>query len=196
MSAVERLARFVDPAGRLQVGMVRGLDADGSPRPGAQVVPCSGSLFTGLQPAGAPVPLESVRLLAPVVPSKVVGIGSNYRDHAAEMGRALPEVPKVFLKPSSSVIGPGDPIELPPSSARVDHEAELGVVIGRTARRVSTADALRHVLGYTVVNDVTARDLQRSDKVFGRAKTSMASAPGPDRHGAGRRRPRGPGVAG
>ncbi len=167
---VRYLARFFDAEGRLRVGTVHGLAPDGTPTDATRIQPCVGDLFAALDPEGPPLPLTAVRLLAPVVPSKVVGIGSNYRDHAAEMGKPLPPVPKVFLKPSTAVSNPGDPIVLPPGCARVDHEAELGVVIGRTATRVSAERALDHVLGYTVVNDVTARDFQRSDGVFGRAK--------------------------
>jgi 2-keto-4-pentenoate hydratase/2-oxohepta-3-ene-1,7-dioic acid hydratase in catechol pathway len=110
------------------------------------------------------------RLLAPVEPGKIVCIGSNYRDHAAEMGKPVPDRPKIFLKPPSSVVGPEERIEIPPLTTRVDHEAELGVVIGRRCRRVSPADALDYVFGYTCVNDVTARDFQKEDGVFARAK--------------------------
>lgn len=110
------------------------------------------------------------RLLAPVEPTKIVGIGSNYRDHAAEMGKPVPAEPKVFLKAPSALIGPGERVEIPPGTTRVDHEAELGVVIGRRCRRVAKADALDHVFGYTNVNDVTARDFQLADGVFARAK--------------------------
>ena len=111
-----------------------------------------------------------VRLLAPVLPSKIVAIGLNYRAHAEETGRGLPEEPMIFLKPTTSVIGPGDAILMPPQSQRVDHEAELAVVIGRATRNVAAADALDHVLGYTCANDVTARDLQAKDVQFTRAK--------------------------
>jgi len=103
-------------------------------------------------------------------PSKIIGIGSNYRRHIEEMGRAIPQRPKIFLKPPSALIGTGDAIVLPPGTERVDHEAELGVVIGQTMTRVSVADALDYVAGYTAVNDVTARDFQRADGVFARAK--------------------------
>ena len=103
-------------------------------------------------------------------PSKIIGIGSNYRRHIKEMGRSIPTVPKVFLKPPSSLIGSGDAIEIPPGTERVDHEAELGVVIGRRMARVRASDALTFVEGYTAVNDVTARDFQRADGVFARAK--------------------------
>ncbi len=103
-------------------------------------------------------------------PTKIVGIGSNYRKHIEEMGKSVPAVPKVFLKPNTTLIGPGEAIRIPPGTARVDHEAELGVVIGRTMYRVRAAEALDHVAGYTCVNDVTARDFQRVDGVFTRAK--------------------------
>ena len=113
---------------------------------------------------------SQVRLLAPVLPSKVCAIGLNYVAHAEEQGKPLPEEPLLFLKPSTSVIGPGEPILLPPQSERVDHEAELALVIGRATRNVGAADALDHVLGYTCANDVTARDLQRRDVQFTRGK--------------------------
>jgi 2-keto-4-pentenoate hydratase/2-oxohepta-3-ene-1,7-dioic acid hydratase in catechol pathway len=103
-------------------------------------------------------------------PSKIIGIGSNYRRHIEEMGRPIPEHPKIFLMPPSALIGPGEAIEIPPGTERVDHEAELGVVIGVPMCRVSVADALDYVAGYTAVNDVTARDFQRADGVFSRAK--------------------------
>lgn len=106
----------------------------------------------------------------PARATKIVGIGSNYRKHIEEMGKAVPVVPKVFLKPVSALIGTGEPIVIPPGTQRVDHEAELGVVIGRRMSRVSAAEALRYVAGYTCVNDVTARDFQRADGVFARAK--------------------------
>jgi 2-keto-4-pentenoate hydratase/2-oxohepta-3-ene-1,7-dioic acid hydratase in catechol pathway len=115
-------------------------------------------------------PLERLELLAPVVPSKVIGIASNYRDHAREMGKPVPTLPKIFLKPPSSVIGPLAPIPIPPKTERVDHEAELGVVIGRRCSRVRQEESLSYVFGYTCVNDVTARDFQAADGVFARAK--------------------------
>jgi 2-keto-4-pentenoate hydratase/2-oxohepta-3-ene-1,7-dioic acid hydratase in catechol pathway len=114
--------------------------------------------------------LPDVRLVAPILPSKVVAIGKNYADHAREMGGEAPSSPVIFLKPSTAVIGSGDTIRVPPESTRVDHEAELAVVIGRPARDVSRADALSHVLGYTAANDVTARDQQKADGQFTRAK--------------------------
>jgi 2-keto-4-pentenoate hydratase/2-oxohepta-3-ene-1,7-dioic acid hydratase in catechol pathway len=114
--------------------------------------------------------LQEVRLLSPCVPSKVVAVGLNYRDHAEEMSLPLPLEPLLFLKPASSVIGPGDAIVLPPQSARVDYEAELAVVIGKTAKNVSRAEASDYIQGYTCLNDVTARDLQNKDGQWTRAK--------------------------
>jgi 2-keto-4-pentenoate hydratase/2-oxohepta-3-ene-1,7-dioic acid hydratase in catechol pathway len=113
---------------------------------------------------------QQVRVLAPVLPSKVVAIGLNYRSHAEETGMPLPEEPMMFLKPSTSVIGPGDTIYLPPQSERVDHEAELALVIGRAARNVTDVAAAEAIAGYTCANDVTARDLQARDVQFTRAK--------------------------
>lgn len=128
-------------------------------------------MFAGYDPTGERVPLAEAKLLAPVIPrSKVVAVGKNYRDHAAEMGGEAPAEPLLFLKPNTAVIGPGDAIVLPPESSRVEFEGELAVVIGRIARRVSEADAASVIFGYTVANDVTARDLQRSDGQWTRAK--------------------------
>jgi 2-keto-4-pentenoate hydratase/2-oxohepta-3-ene-1,7-dioic acid hydratase in catechol pathway len=128
-------------------------------------------LFAGFETTGERIPLADATLLAPVIPrSKVVGVGKNYRDHAAEMGGEAPREPLLFLKPNTSVIGPGDTIVRPPQSTRVDFEGELAIVIGSVARNVSAADAARVVFGYTVGNDVTARDLQRSDGQWTRAK--------------------------
>ena len=118
-------------------------------------------LATGQATDGAPVALDDVRLLAPVPrPGKVFGVGLNYRDHAAESGQPIPETPILFPKFANSVIGPGAPIVIPPETAQPDYEAELGVVIGRRAHRVSEAEALSFVAGYTCMNDVSARDLQ------------------------------------
>jgi len=116
--------------------------------------------------------LDEVRILAPVIPSKVVCVGRNYREHAAELGNKMPDEPLLFLKPPSSVIASGDRIELPPESQQVEHEGELGVVIGRTARKLAQDDdPLSYVFGYTCINDVTARDLQRKDVQFTRGKS-------------------------
>jgi len=115
--------------------------------------------------------LSEVRLLAPVSPTKVVAIGLNYRDHAEEVRLPIPEEPLLFIKPSSSIIGPQEPILMPPQSTRVDYEAELAVVIGKQARRVPSEQADEHILGYTCLNDVTARDLQKRDGQWTRAKS-------------------------
>jgi 2-keto-4-pentenoate hydratase/2-oxohepta-3-ene-1,7-dioic acid hydratase in catechol pathway len=116
------------------------------------------------------VALSAAKLLAPVSPTKIVCVGRNYRAHAAELGNDVPPEPLLFFKPPSSIIGPDDMIELPSASSHVDHEAELGVVIGSRARNVSVNQALDHVFGYTCVNDVTARDLQKKDGQWARAK--------------------------
>jgi len=117
------------------------------------------------------IPTSRVRLLAPCEPSKVVAVGLNYRDHAQETGHPLPEEPLLFIKPSTSVIGPHEAIKLPHSSQRVDYEAELAVVIGRRAYKVDESEALDHVWGYTCLNDVTARDLQAKDGQWTRSKS-------------------------
>jgi 2-keto-4-pentenoate hydratase/2-oxohepta-3-ene-1,7-dioic acid hydratase in catechol pathway len=136
-----------------------------------------GTFFEDPIPTGEQVPLADVRLLAPVLPSKLVCVGRNYAAHAAEWGLDVPEEPLLFLKPSTAVIGPGDPIELLPISKRVDYEGELAVVIGRLARRVRAEDTYRYVLGYTCANDVTLRDLQHTKDQWARAKGFDGSAP-------------------
>src|SRR5687767_5966047 len=117
------------------------------------------------------IPLDDVTLLAPVVPSKIVCVGRNYREHAAEFGNKMPDEPMLFLKAPSAIIGPDDRIEMPSASQQVEHEGELGVVIGFTGRNISENDALAYVFGYTCVNDVTARDVQRKDVQFTRGKS-------------------------
>ena len=135
------------------------------------VVLAGDPMYAGYDTTGERVKLTDATLLAPVLPrSKVVAIGKNYRDHAAEMGGEAPEAPLMFLKPNTAVIGPNDAIVLPPQSERVEHEGELAVVIGRIAKDVSAANALDYVFGYTAANDVTARDLQRADGQWARAK--------------------------
>jgi len=116
------------------------------------------------------VPFREADLRAPVEPFKILCIGRNYVAHAKELGHEVPKEPLLFLKPKTALIGHGGVVELPPESARVEHEAELGVIIGKTARRVSRESALDYVFGYTCVCDVTARDLQRSDGQWSRAK--------------------------
>jgi 2-keto-4-pentenoate hydratase/2-oxohepta-3-ene-1,7-dioic acid hydratase in catechol pathway len=118
------------------------------------------------------VPLPEARLLAPVAPSKIVCVGRNYREHAAELGNPMPAEPLLFLKAPSSLVGDGEAIELPHASQRVEHEGELAVVIGRECRRLGDSEnPLDYVLGYTCLNDVTARDLQKRDVQFTRAKS-------------------------
>ena len=135
------------------------------------VAAIDGHPFGSLSFTGDRWALSDVRLLSPFLPSKVVALGKNYADHAAEMGgEKPPETPMIFIKPSTSVIGEGDAIRLPPSSEEVHYEGELAVVIGTPARNVAPQDALRHVFGYAAANDVTARDQQRADVQFTRAK--------------------------
>jgi len=115
-------------------------------------------------------PLEEIRLLAPCTPTKIVALGLNYRDHAKELGMSLPDEPLIFLKPPSAVIGPQDAIRIPDMSHQVEHEAELAVVIGKRTRDIAPEKAAESILGYTCLNDVTARDLQKKDVQFTRSK--------------------------
>lgn len=136
-------------------------------------------LYQPAMPTGERVELgDGVRLLAPVIPrSKVIGVGRNYADHAAEMGNELPQRPLLFFKPNTAVVGPDDPIVLPDFTQEVSYEAELAVVIGRLAKNVDPKDAASYVLGYTVANDVTARDAQRGDGQWARAKGFDSACP-------------------
>jgi 2-keto-4-pentenoate hydratase/2-oxohepta-3-ene-1,7-dioic acid hydratase in catechol pathway len=167
-----RIARFTtgdDP----RFGVVSGeLDEHGELPEDAVVSVLKGDpLYHGVEPTGEQLALPDVRLLAPVIPrSKVVAIGRNYAAHAAEMGGEVPAEPLMFLKPNTSVIGPGDPIAYPRQSREVHFEGELAVVIGRICRDVPAERAHDVIFGYTVANDVTARDLQREDVQFTRAK--------------------------
>jgi len=154
-----RIARF-SVGGDVSFGIVEG----------DEVAALASHPFGPVSFSGARHALADVRLLAPVIPSKVVAIGKNYADHAREMGGEPPASPVMFLKPSTSVVGPGDPIARPPSVGRLDYEGELAVVIGRLARDVPRERALDAVLGYTCANDVTARDQQQSDGQWTRAK--------------------------
>src|SRR5437763_4112675 len=123
------------------------------------------------QTDSAQIPLAEIKLLPPVTPSKIVCVGRNYKEHAAELGNTLPPEPLLFLKAPSAIIGSGEAIILPPESVQVEHEGEIGVVIGRIAARLGESDdPLNYVLGYTCVNDVTARDLQKKDVQFTRGK--------------------------
>ena len=166
-----RIARFTDGS-EPAFGVVEGSVEDGT----ATVATITPHPFAPFSFTGARRPLSEVRLLAPVLPSKVLCVGKNYADHVREMaGRqpgddVPPERPILFLKPSTSVIGPGDPIVLPADSERVDYEGELAVVIGRLCRHVPIERALEVVLGYTCANDVTARDQQAADGQWTRAK--------------------------
>ena len=136
------------------------------------VQPLAGEPYTGIVKLGDLIPLASVKLWAPVVPSKIVCVGRNYREHAAELGNPLPPEPLLFLKAPSSLIGPEEAILLPTVSRQVEHEGELGVVIGKTASQLTDlADPLEYVFGYTCLNDVTARDIQRQDVQFTRGKS-------------------------
>ena len=130
----------------------------------------AGNPFGKLKIAGIQFAADEIKLLAPCRPSKIVAIGLNYHSHAAELGYDLPRTPLIFLKPPSAVIGPVDCIVYPPLSAQVDFEGELGVVIGKKVRCIAPKDAAGCILGYTCFNDVTARDLQKEDGQWARAK--------------------------
>jgi 2-keto-4-pentenoate hydratase/2-oxohepta-3-ene-1,7-dioic acid hydratase in catechol pathway len=167
-----RIARFVqdsDPAfgvvdgdeGHEEIGVIKG-----------------DPFFSGVQLTGERHKLEDVRLLAPIIPrSKVVGIGRNYADHASELGNEVPPAPLMFLKPNTSVIGPNDPIVLPSFSDEVSYEAELAVVIGRICKDVPLDRVDEVIFGYTCANDLTARDAQRTDNQWARAKGFDTSCP-------------------
>ncbi|MDJ0960348.1 MAG: fumarylacetoacetate hydrolase family protein [Acidimicrobiia bacterium] len=129
-----------------------------------------GTPLVAWEPTETVVPWDRARLLAPVIPTKVVAVGRNYVEHAEEFGHEVPEQPLIFLKPPTSVIGPLQAIRVPPETNRIEHEAELAVVIGKVTRRVAVEDVGPHILGYTAANDVTARDLQRSDGQWTRGK--------------------------
>jgi 2-keto-4-pentenoate hydratase/2-oxohepta-3-ene-1,7-dioic acid hydratase in catechol pathway len=129
-----------------------------------------GSPFFQWERSETVLPITQVKLLAPVIPTKIVAIGRNYADHAAEMGSDVPDTPVLFIKPPTTVIGPLATIRYPAQSSEVHHEGELAAVIGKVTRNVSAEGAPEHVLGYTAANDVTARDLQRKDGQWTRAK--------------------------
>jgi len=161
-----KIIRFRSPAGP-EFGIVEG----------ETVYRAEGSYATGFRREEPIGELNQLTLLCPCQVTKIVAVGRNYAAHAAEHGDEVPSQPLIFLKPPSAVIGPGESVVCPPQSAQVEHEAELAVVIGRRARRVPAADAWDHVLGYTCANDVTARDLQRSDGQWSRAKGFDTFAP-------------------
>ncbi|WP_426243964.1 fumarylacetoacetate hydrolase family protein [Nocardioides sp. LHG3406-4] len=167
-----RIARFTTGEEPLY-GVVTGdVDEFGQPADDTVIVALAGDpLYVGVKLLQQEHQLADVRLLAPVLPrSKVVGIGRNYAAHAAELGNDLPTEPLMFLKPNTSVVGPGDPIFYPPQTQDLQYEGELALVIGRICRDVPPEQATDVIYGYTIANDVTARDLQRSDVQFTRAK--------------------------
>jgi 2-keto-4-pentenoate hydratase/2-oxohepta-3-ene-1,7-dioic acid hydratase in catechol pathway len=136
-----------------------------------------GTPFESIRVSSGERPLADVRLLVPVIPSKIVAVGLIYKDHAREMGKPVPEEPLIFLKAPSALNPPGGDVVYPRASRRVDHEAELAVIIGKKAKDVPARDAQAVILGYTCINDVTARDLQRKDGVYARSKGFDTFAP-------------------
>ncbi|QPL04789.1 MULTISPECIES: fumarylacetoacetate hydrolase family protein [Actinomyces] len=176
-----KIARF-STGDELRYGIVEGLpDGERSPSgesPGHLIVLTGDPLYQVPEATGEVIPLSEARLVSPVIPrSKVIGIGKNYAAHAAEMGSEAPAEPIVFIKPNTSVIGPDAPIVLPPWTREAHYEAELAVVIKSLAKDLSPEQAPRVILGYTVANDVSARDAQRSDTTWARAKGFDTSCP-------------------
>ena len=159
-----RIARFTTGEDDPAFGLVDGA--------GEKIAEITGDpLYQRIELTDRTYAVDDVRLLAPVIPrSKVIGIGKNYHDHAAEMGGEAPAEPLMFLIPNTAVVGPGDPVVMPPQSHNVHYEGELAVVIGRMCKDVDPEDAASVIFGYTCANDVTARDLQRSDGQWSRAK--------------------------
>ncbi|MCW2810171.1 MAG: fumarylacetoacetate hydrolase family protein [Friedmanniella sp.] len=164
-----RIARFAS-GGDPQYGIVE-LPEDGGDHPNTVAVLTGDPIAMPVQLTGERKELDGVRLLAPVIPrSKIVAVGKNYALHAAEMGGEVPEIPLVFFKPNTSVIGPGESIIYPEATRELSYEGELAVVIGRICKEVPVSRVAEVIFGYTVANDVTARDLQRSDGQWARAK--------------------------
>jgi len=164
-----RIARFV-AQGDPTYGVVE-LAEDQGPNPETVAVVSGDPLAGPVHYTGERLPLADVRLVAPVIPrSKIVGVGRNYVEHARELGNEAPDSPLVFLKPNTSVIGPGEPIVRPPETTNLHYEGELAVVIGRICRRVPAERAADVIFGYTIANDVTCRDLQNADGQWTRAK--------------------------
>jgi 2-keto-4-pentenoate hydratase/2-oxohepta-3-ene-1,7-dioic acid hydratase in catechol pathway len=151
-----------------QIGDIVRRDSPGAVGPAGRIGNVGGAIEGGI---------ASLALLPPVSPAKIVCVGLNYKDHAAEQSQPLPVQPLIFIKPSTAVLGPGGTIRLPPGVGRVDHEAELGVVIGRRAHRVKRAQAWDYILGLICVNDVTARDLQKQESQYTRSKGFDTFAP-------------------
>ncbi len=163
-----KIVRFRDEANTLQYGVVQG----------QEIVVASGDLFRGLEPGDQRVPLTGVKLLAPVEPLNVLCIGQNYKAHIEEAGDKLPKAPILFMKTTTAVIGPEAPVLIPKMApTEVDYEAELALVIGKTARNVPEREALKYVLGYTCAHDVSARDCQRNDGQWVRAKSFETFCP-------------------
>ncbi len=163
-----KIARFAGPDGKVSFGVVRGRD----------VCPIEGEILGKWKETRARVPLSNVKLLAPLLPVNMLCFGRNYKAHAEEGGGDLPKNPLLFLKATSCLIGPGDPIVVPKAApTQVDYEAELAVVIGKAARHVTPERALDYVLGYTCANDVSARDAQAGDGQWARAKSFETFGP-------------------
>ena len=163
-----RIVRFSDKTGKAQYGIVEG----------DKIAVAEGDPIKGLKRAGASVPLAGVKLLAPVEPVNVLCIGQNYKAHVEEGGDKLPKAPILFMKTTTSVIGPDAPVLIPKiAPTEVDYEAELALVIGKTARHVPENRALEYVLGYTCAHDVSARDCQRNDGQWVRAKSFETFCP-------------------
>jgi 2-keto-4-pentenoate hydratase/2-oxohepta-3-ene-1,7-dioic acid hydratase in catechol pathway len=178
-----RIARFIhndEPTYGVVEGDLPEVGADGSLDDSGLAIAVldSDPFFSPAQSTGERLALQDVRLLSPIIPrSKVVGVGRNFADHAAELGNEVPVSPLTFFKPNTAVIGPGDPIRLPAISENVSYEAELAVVISRVAKQVPAEKAHSYVLGYTAANDVTLRDVQQTDKQWTRAKGFDTSCP-------------------
>ena len=165
-----RIARYVADGGDPAFGIVE-LAEDGAGHPDSIAAITGDPLAGPVNYTGQRLLLDDVRLVSPVIPrSKVIGIGRNYAAHAAELNNPVPDAPLLFIKPNTAVIGPGEPIVYPPETENLHFEGELAVVIGRICRRVPRDRAADVIFGYTVGNDITARDLQTSDKQWARAK--------------------------
>jgi 2-keto-4-pentenoate hydratase/2-oxohepta-3-ene-1,7-dioic acid hydratase in catechol pathway len=169
-----QIVRFIEQHKRLQ-------DAWFAPTWGileeGRIFPLGQAPYLGIQVSGAARSLESVKLVAPATPSKLVCVGRNYAEHAAELGNEVPPEPLIFLKPPTTVIGPDEPVVYPAISQKVDHEGELALMIGTRCRNLSEEQAASVIYGYTVANDVTARDLQRADGQWTRGKGFDTFAP-------------------
>jgi 2-keto-4-pentenoate hydratase/2-oxohepta-3-ene-1,7-dioic acid hydratase in catechol pathway len=169
-----QIVRFIEQHKRLQDAWFAptwGILEDG------QVYPLVQAPYLGIQVNGAARSLESVKLVAPATPSKLVCVGRNYAEHAAELGNEVPPEPLIFLKPPTTVVGPDEPVVYPAISQRVDHEGELALMIGARCHNLDEVEAQRVIYGYTLANDVTARDLQRADGQWTRGKGFDTFAP-------------------